>query len=343
MTKTERIKTAIEGGVPDKVPYSIWSHVPGIDMIPEKISDFTVDFYKTYNVDFIKTMNNGMYCIEDFGCTVDYSEIEKGGVAKLVSSPVNSIADYAEIKKVGIDSGALAREIEYLRLLMEKLNGEDVPVIFTVFSPITTADKLANHKLVEHIRTGETALIKQALEEITATTKELVRKVTTSGAAGVFFASQMSSYDVMTEEEYEEFGKPYDLEVLNASEGWFNAVHAHGDNIIFNILKDYPVEVFNWHIGETLPDLEEGLDLTGKCIMGGIQRMDITNGRRNEIANQIYRAIKSTNGRNLILTPGCVIRYPLEPSTLGYISRIKQTVESSLGLGMDYQKEGGRK
>ena len=32
---------------------------------------------KKYDFDFVKTMNNGMYAIEDFGCTVDYSEIVK--------------------------------------------------------------------------------------------------------------------------------------------------------------------------------------------------------------------------------------------------------------------------
>ena len=66
------------------------------------------------------------------------------------------------------------------------------------------------------------------------------------GADGIFFASQMSSYDSMTVEEYAEYGKPYDLKVLEAAgNGWFNTLHAHGNNIMFELLRDYPVSVFN--------------------------------------------------------------------------------------------------
>ena len=85
MTKKERIQAAIRGEKPDKMPYSFWTHMPGTDLDPEAISQKTYEFYKKYDFDFVKTMNNGMYAIEDFGCTVDYSEIVKGGVAKVVS------------------------------------------------------------------------------------------------------------------------------------------------------------------------------------------------------------------------------------------------------------------
>lgn len=37
----------------------------------------TYDFYREYDLDFIKTMNNGMYGVECFGCKIDYSDIEK--------------------------------------------------------------------------------------------------------------------------------------------------------------------------------------------------------------------------------------------------------------------------
>ena len=87
MTKKERIQAAIRGEKPDKMPYSFWSHMPGTDLDPEAIAQKTYEFYKKYDFDFVKTMNNGMYPIEDFGCTVDYSEIVKGGVAKWSAPP----------------------------------------------------------------------------------------------------------------------------------------------------------------------------------------------------------------------------------------------------------------
>ena len=86
MTKKERIKAAVSGQKPDCLPYSLWTHMPGIDLDPVLLAEKTYEFYKTYDVDFIKTMNNGMYAIEDFGCEVDYSDIERGGVARVTKT-----------------------------------------------------------------------------------------------------------------------------------------------------------------------------------------------------------------------------------------------------------------
>lgn len=329
MNKTERIKAAIEGKEVDRIPYSLWSHMPGIDLDPVLNAEKTYEFYKTYDVDFIKTMNNGMYSIEDFGCTVDYSQVPKGGVAKITSTPVNNPGDWEKIKAVSIEQGALKREQEYLRLLMEKV-GDEAPVIFTVFSPVTTANKLCGGKLLEHIKSGAGEEIHKALDEITKTTCDLVKRVIDMGASGIFMASQMSSYAITDEEIYKEYGVPYDKAILEASDGWCNVLHAHGENIMFNLLKDYPVQVFNWHAWQTLPTVAEAVAYTGKCLMGGIERMDITNHNKNELRHQIFETIRLTKGRHLILTPGCVIRYPLDDEMLSYIKTIKEETERAL-------------
>ena len=55
MTKKERIQAAIAGEKPDKLPYSFWTHLPGIDLNPELLAEKTYEFYKKYDIDFIKT------------------------------------------------------------------------------------------------------------------------------------------------------------------------------------------------------------------------------------------------------------------------------------------------
>lgn len=331
MTKRERIKAAVNGTKPDRLPYSLWTHLPGIDLDPALLAEKTYEFYKLYDVDFIKTMNNGMYAIEDFGCVVDYSEIKKGGVAKVVETPIAEASDWLKLTPCPFTEGSLKRELTSLKLLLDKIKGEDVPVLFTVFSPVTTADKISGKKLISHIREGHGELVKKALEVITETTMALAKEAIRLGADGVFFASQMSTYDSMTAEEYLEYGKPYDLMVLEAAkDGWFNTIHAHGNNIMFDILKDYSVSVFNWHAGETLPELDEAFLMTGKCLMGGLKRMDITNRNKNEIQNQIYESFKALNGLHQILTPGCVIRYPLDDEMLFYVKRIKDYIEGKI-------------
>ena len=151
MTKIERVAAAVSGERPDRVPYSFWTHLPGIDLDPVLLAEKTYEFYKEYDIDVIKTMNNGMYAVEDFGCTVDYSEIQKGGTAKITSTPVAVPDDWDKIDVCSIDKGSLRRELYSLELLLDRLSasGEEVPVLFTVFSPLTIADKLSAKKMLQ--------------------------------------------------------------------------------------------------------------------------------------------------------------------------------------------------
>ncbi len=333
MNKRERIYAAANLQKTDRLPYSFWSHLPGIDLDATRLAEATYQFYKAYDLDFIKTMNNGMYPIEDFGCKIDYSEIAQGGVAKIVSTPVQSPEDWDKLAVCPVSEGSLARELDSLKQLLDKVKAEHVPVVFTSFSPITIADKLCGKKVLEHIRQGHGDKVKRALDVITETTANVAKEAISLGADGIFFASQMSSYDVMEPELYLEYGKTYDLQVLEAAKnGWMNTMHAHGSNIMFELLSDYPVNIFNWHAWETLPAIDEAQQLTGKCLMGGLNRTDITNCNRNAIRHQIYAAHRLTGGRGLILTPGCVIRYPLNDAMLAYIREAKDFVEGRARL-----------
>lgn len=327
MTKKERIAAAIHGEPVDRVPYSLWSHLPMIDLDPVANAEHTYDFFKAYDVDILKTMNNGMYSIEDFGAQVDYSDIPKGGVARITDTPICQPEDWKRVQPASLHQGALAREQRYLKLLLDKTKGE-VPVVFTIFSPLTTANKLCPH-MMEHIREGHGALVKQALKAITETTCGLVQRVIELGADGIFFATQLSSYDKMEESLYREYGMPYDLAVLSASQGWCNVLHAHGKNIMFPLLRKYPVQIFNWHAWESLPDIRQARLMTGKCIMAGLERMDITGRHKNEIEYQIYETLRQTGGKKVILSPGCVIRYPLDTDMLAFVRKAKEEIEAA--------------
>lgn len=330
MTKVERIRAAINKQPTDKLPYSFWTHMPGDDLDPQIIAQKTYDFYKEYDLDFIKMMNNGMYSTEDFGCVADYSEIKKGGAAKLVSTPVNCAEDWAKLTVPDIHKGAYGRELEHLRLLLEKVNGE-APILFTIFTPISTANKISVNKIFEHIAEGKGDYVKKGLEVITETTCQLAKEVIRMGADGIFFASQIATYEKTDETTYAEYGVPYDMRVLEAAkDGWFNTIHAHGEDIMFNLLKDYPVNAFNWHAFETYPSLTQARDITGKCLVGGLKRYSITDRKRNEIQNQIYTCLSELKGVGHILTPGCVVRYPLDKETLSFVRQAKEDIESRM-------------
>ncbi len=326
MNKKERIYRAVKGEAVDQLPYAIWTHLPGIDLDPDRLAHETYDFFRKYDTDLVKTMNNGMYAVEDFGVKVDYSEIAKGGVARVLSTPVETIDDWNRIKPLELDKAeALNRELYSLSETLKLVKDDDVPVLFTVFSPFTTASKLCGGKIMEHIRTGNTAGIHEALKIITDVTVQLVRKANQIGCDGIFFASQMSSYDACSEEIFREFGAQYDRQVLEASDGYCDALHAHGTNIMFDILRDYPVDIFNWHCWESAPDLETAAQMD-RCLMGGIVRGDITDSHFEKIDQQIEACWKTLKGHHHILSPGCVIRYPLNDEALAYVREAKNRI-----------------
>lgn len=331
MNKNEKMRQAISGHKQETIPFSFWTHLPDIDRQPKKLAEASFQLYKDYDLDFIKTMNNGMYAVEDYGTSIDFSEVAKGGVAKVVETPIKENLDWTKLDKLEVaTANALQRELTHLKELLKLVDGQ-APVIMTIFSPLTTADKLAQGRLAKLLEQDDASYLHQALEHIASTTADLAKQAIDLGAAGVYFASQMSSYEKLTAEQYKTYGVPYDLQVLEgASAGWFNAIHIHGNDIMFDLVKDYPVQVFNWHIWETLPALKEGLDYTNKCVMGGIARMDITNDRYNELRSQIYQSIISTKGRGLILTPGCGIRHPFSETTIRFLQQVKTETEHIL-------------
>lgn len=321
MNKTEKMKSILANNYQGPTPFSFWTHYPECDREPEKIAQVSYDLYKDFDLDFLKTMNNGMYAIEDYGAKVDFSEIETGGVAKVVETPINSYEDWANVPLLDLKTASiLQRELDYLKRLLALTKG-DVPVLMTVFSPITTADKLAGGQLKDHIQQDESGILLAAIQRIAQTTADLAKEAIELGADGIYLASQMSSTDKVSVTDYEKYGKPFDLQVIEAaSDGWMNTVHIHGENIMFDLLKDYPLPIINWHIGETKPELLEGLKASGKIVMGGIERMDITANDREALKTQITRDIKDTQGLNkLLLTPGCVIRRPFDTETIRFI------------------------
>lgn len=319
MSSMERMRAALQGGPVDRVPYAFWSHLPGIDRDPNRLAETTVKLVSDYGLDFIKTMPNGMYAVEDFGCSCDFSEVTRGGVAKLVSSPISNPEDWARIRPLGADAPVLARELRALELVINELKGR-VPVLFTVFSPMTTAEKLSCGKLRAHIDAGAGPYLHQALYAIAQTTKALLQRALSMGASGAFFAVQTATGKKLSLEEHREFGKRYDLIALEgASGGWCNAVHIHGDDIYFGEFCDYPVQILNWHVWETAPDICDAAAMTDKCLMGGLKRFSITENKEDELRAQIWAALAQSGGRRHILTPGCVVRLPIPESALHHL------------------------
>ena len=295
--------------------------MPEVDLDPVQLADRTYDFYRAYDLDFVKVMSNGMYSIEDFGCVIDTSEVVQGGVARLVQGPIAKVEDWDHIYPVDVNRGALRRELCCLERLLYKMDGH-APVVATVFSPLTIADKLSGGLLREHLKGEDAAPVGRALEALSETMARFTERIMAIGADGIFFATQLATRNLLSEEQYRAYGVPWDLKVLEAAAGgWFNILHVHGENILFSVLRDYPVHCINWHIWETAPDLTQARVETDKCLMGGMVRGHITDRVLPAITEDIRRTRGQMEGYGYILAPGCGIRHPVDPQTLDYVGR----------------------
>ena len=327
MTKLERVRAALNGEAVDRPPYAFWTHMPGIDLDPQRLAEATASFAARYDLDFVKSMPNGLYCVEDWGCVCDYSGIAQGGVAEVVDPAIKTVRDWRTLDVVDITRGSYGRELEHLTALLQRV-GPGVPVLSTAFSPLTIAGKLSNGASREHIALDPDA-VRSGLEVITEVTCAFVRETVARGCAGMFFAIQEATRSAYGEEAYRAFGEPYDRRVIEAAKdagGWFNVVHMHGDDILFDLLKNYDVTALNWHIGETPPSVSDYRGSGGtKPIVGGLQRGHITQQDRAGIEADIQRALSESSGRGLLLAPACVIRHPVDEATLTWTAaRIRE-------------------
>jgi len=308
LSKRERLEKTIQGEETDRVPVALWRHWPGDDQRAADLAEATVDFQRRWDWDFVKVTPASSFCITDYGVQDRWvGSLE--GTREYVKRPIHRTLDWTELRVLDPARGGLGRQIEVLRLLKDAF-GADVPFIQTIFSPLAQAKNLAGGDLlVEHLRTAPDR-VKTGLNTITESTLRFLEAIRRSGAAGIFYAIQHASYAVMSEGEYAEFGRPYDLQILEAlpDEWWFNMVHLHGRAPMFDLVADYPVQALNWHDRETEPNLAEGKLRFPGAVCGGLGRWDpMHNGTPVEVRAQARQALEQTNNRRFILSTGCVI------------------------------------
>jgi uroporphyrinogen decarboxylase len=151
--------------------------------------------------------------------------------------------------------------------------------------------------------------VKVALAVIIASTLRFIEALRQSTqVAGIFLAVQHATYDLLTEAEYRDFCQPLDLQILQATEGmWFNLLHLHGINVMFDLVAHYPVQVINWHDVETPPSLGEAMHRIDKALCGGLRQWEtMLRGTPETVQAEAKTALEATGGQRFILGTGCV-------------------------------------
>src|SRR2546425_4724672 len=144
MTKRERVLAAIERRAADRPPVAFWRHVPDVDHTAKGLADAMLAFHRRFDLDLIKLMSSGVYCVEDWGCKVAYTG-SPNGAKQCTEHAVTEPQDWARVRELDPGAGALGRELEALRLIVRGRH-DDAPVLHTIFAPLTVARKLAGER-----------------------------------------------------------------------------------------------------------------------------------------------------------------------------------------------------
>ena len=306
MNKLERVRAALAGKPVDRVPISFWRHFPDIDEDPLALADQLLRFHEKFDLDFLKVMPSGVYCVEDWGCRVQYDGASNGAKVCLEHA-IRTPKDWRKIKPLAPEQGAMGRELKCLRAV--KAGREDnAPILQTLFSPLTVASKLSGPELLLRTLREEPDALLAALEVITETMISYARASFEAGAEGFFYATQMASRDRLSLAEHRKFAAPYDLRILKEISAYssFNLLHIHGENIFFEEFSGYPVQAINWHDRMTRPTLGQGQKIFSGAVVGGLEEWGILmSGPESSIHAQVQEAISQTAGRRLIIAPGC--------------------------------------
>ncbi len=306
MDKRERLQATIAGEAVDRVAVSAWRHQPGDDQSADAFAAATLAFQREFDFDFVKVTPASSYCLKDWGVT-DAWRGHPHGTRDYGPPRVQHVDDWEKLTLQDPGKGQMGAILGALDLIHLEL-GAATPFIQTIFSPLAQARNLVGaEQLVAELR-QQPDVMQAALGAITEQTLRFIEAARKTGISGIFYALQWANYARLSEAEYREFGRLYDLQILESvGDLWLNVLHLHGDGVMFSLAADYPAAILNWHDRETPPSLGEGLKQWPQAVCGGVrQEATLVQGTADDVRAEALDAIRATGGRRFVLGTGCV-------------------------------------
>jgi len=309
LSKRNRVWAAVHGETVDRPPFFFWHHFKPHN-VPHSLAQSTLDFFGRFDLDIYKIMPDMPYPF-----------------------PQNSIRqadDWDLVAAMQPTASNLGRMVQTTALVRRAV-GLDTPVVVTVYSPITEARRFAGGPDALRSQLQENpAAVHRALGVLAGNLAEYCQALLDAGADGIYYAVQGIAGGWLSAEEFREFARPYDLQVLNAcSAGWLNVVHLHGGpDLMVDLALGYPGAVLSWEdrlTGVRLADLRQRLP--NMAAMGGIdERGPITRGDVDGLTREMRDALDQTDGgRHFILAPGCSVPDDIDE---GYLTLARKAVDS---------------
>jgi len=310
LTHLERIERLLSGVEIDRPPVTAWRHFYEREQTPDGLAEAMLSFQAKYDWDLMKINPRASYYVEGWGVRFRYSGTP-GEKPASIATVVKTSDDLLRIKPLDPHSGSYGEQLKAVGMIKGALAGR-LDFVQTVFSPLSVAADLAeSNGVFIDLMNAETNL-EPALDAITITLERYVEALLKAGASGIFFATtEWATRDHISEEQYLEYGQPYDLRVMEkAKPAKFNVLHVCKRNNLLPLFKRYPVDILSWDKYEPGNfDFAQADKIFTQVFMGGIDHLrTLVDGTSDAVAAQVVEALADVGNHPLILAPGCALR-----------------------------------
>jgi uroporphyrinogen decarboxylase len=290
MNKIQRVDNVLEKKRVDRPPVSLWYHFGIQHAGGEQFARTTLEYFNTYDFDFLKVMNDYFY------------QAPEGLEA------VKTKEDLKRLTRFDVENSDWKEQFKALEIIAKALDAKAY-FIDTVFDPWQSLKRNMAGENIKSLMTEEPEAVLEALDVVTENLIAYCKKSLGIGSAGIFMSVPAAS-EIVTRDEFLTFVKPFAMKVFESITGLgkMNTAHIHGENLFFDDVLDFPVDIFNWwDRGPGGPSLEYVKQRFDGCVMGGIDQTIVCRNTRMFLKNHVREAIEMGGRKRFFLANGCSI------------------------------------
>jgi uroporphyrinogen decarboxylase len=290
MDKIERVDNVLNDIRVDRPPVSLWYHFGIQHAGGEQFARITLEYFNTYDFDFLKVMNDYFY------------QPPEGLEA------VKSKEDLKRITRFDVENSDWKEQFTALEIIANALDGKAY-FIDTVFDPWQSLKRNLAGENIKFLMANAPEAVLEALDIVTQNLIAYCNKSLSIGSAGIFM-SVPAAAEIVTRDEFLKFVKPFAMKVFEsiAGLGRMNTAHIHGENLFFDDVLDFPVDIFNWwDRGPKGPSLKYVKQRFNGCVMGGIDQTIVCRNTRMFLKDHIREGIELGGSKRFFLANGCSI------------------------------------
>ncbi len=303
----DRLRAALLHERADRIPITAWRHFPGFDD-SEALARVHLAFQMRYAFDVMVFTPTYAYTAEPWGFQRG-SAVDEHGLPEDPERPFVDVETWPHMRAQAAGCPPFHEVLRGLRLVRRNLQ-EDVPILVTVYGPLTTARFLRGDRIRKDIEGLIAGTDDAGLGSAVTVLSNVIRAFLEAAleiADGVYYISYFTCTECTDNAATAAEAMDYDLAPLIglSDRDKLLGLHMHGHDLLFDDVIEYPIDLFNWHDRWAKPSLRDARMKTDALLMGGINEADTMHRETAAaVSLQIGDAVSQVDGKGLVIAPG---------------------------------------